>query len=481
MKSQATTTKSYSINGLMVICALLLSTISIAQTTVTLEDQCNCEVLQGTDVSAPGAITPIGADLGDLYVNTTSGTIYFWDGDSWELTTAANTDNQQLQNFTFDAATNVLTLDLENGGSVNVNLTDLQDTLVDTNTTNNRIEVAGPNLVITDSENNTISIPLADIAAATDTNTTNATFTVVGTDLVITDSENNTVSVPVADIAALADTDDQALSLAAGNILTLEDGGTVDLTPYLDNTDDQQITAFSLDGATNVLTLTLEDGGTQTVDLSNISTDDQALSLAAGNILTLEDGGTVDLTPYLDNTDDQTATEVAVTDAAGNFTATDVEGALAELATGSTDDQALSLAAGNILTLEDGGTVDLTPYLDNTDDQTAAEVTIVDAAGNFTATEVEGALAELALASTDDQFDDEVDLRTPIDVDEGGVGSPTLETNVEEVIQAIAPITSKAARIFYPPSIAVDVSTTGNNRTIDLYAQYLDQYGGTAA
>ena len=46
---------------------------------------------------------------------------------------------EQLQNFTFDAATNVLTLDLENGGSVNVNLTDLQDTLADTNTTNDRI------------------------------------------------------------------------------------------------------------------------------------------------------------------------------------------------------------------------------------------------------------------------------------------------------------------------------------------------------
>ena len=53
MKSQTTTTQGKSIKSLMVLFALLLSGISIAQTTVTLEDQCNCEVLQGTDVSAP--------------------------------------------------------------------------------------------------------------------------------------------------------------------------------------------------------------------------------------------------------------------------------------------------------------------------------------------------------------------------------------------------------------------------------------------
>ncbi|WP_459213057.1 hypothetical protein, partial [Aquimarina rhabdastrellae] len=106
-------------------------------------------------------------------------------------------------------------------------------------------------------------------------------------------------------------TDDQQLTLAAGNVLTLEDGGTVNLTPFLDNTDDQAITA-SLDNTTNILTITLEDGGTQTVDFSTIlaaaGTDDQQLTLAAGNVLTLEDGGTVNLTPFLDNTDDQAIT-----------------------------------------------------------------------------------------------------------------------------------------------------------------------------
>ncbi|WP_435654773.1 hypothetical protein, partial [Cellulophaga baltica] len=82
----------------------------------------------------------------------------------------------------------------------------------------------------------------------------------------------------------------------------------------------------------------------------------------------------------------------------------------------------------------------------------------------------------LSALGTDDQYDDEVLLRTPIDVDQGGEASPTNETTVQEVIQAIAPITSKAARIFYPPSIAVDVSTNGTF-TIDLYDEYIQQYG----
>ena len=82
--------------------------------------------------------------------------------------------------------------------------------------------------------------------------------------------------------------------------------------------------------------------------------------------------------------------------------------------------------------------------------------------------------------STDDQYDDEVTLRTPVDMDEGGVASPTDETNVEDVIQAIAPITSKAARVFYPPSIAIDASTNGSF-SVDLYAQYTAQFATPAA
>src|SRR5690554_4274975 len=110
-------------NKRILILIFLISGFAFAQTTVTLEDQCNCAVLSGTLVTTAGAATPSGADIGDLYVNTDTGTIYFWDGDSWELTA---TDDQQLQNFNFDVATGQLSLSLENGGSVSVDLSDLK-------------------------------------------------------------------------------------------------------------------------------------------------------------------------------------------------------------------------------------------------------------------------------------------------------------------------------------------------------------------
>ena len=78
--------------------------------------------------------------------------------------------------------------------------------------------------------------------------------------------------------------------------------------------------------------------------------------------------------------------------------------------------------------------------------------------------------------STDDQTASEVNTDTPVDVD----GDSTNETDIEGVIQAIAPITSKAARVFYPPSIAIDASTNGT-ASIDLYSQYTAQFATPTA
>lgn len=101
-------------------------------------------------------------------------------------------------------------------------------------------------------------------------------------------------------INMISDTDDQQLSLV-GNSLILEDGGSVDLSPFLDNTDDQIITAFNLSPA-GILTLTIEDGNTVIVDLTSINTDDQTLSLA-GTLLSIANGNSVDLSAFLDDTD----------------------------------------------------------------------------------------------------------------------------------------------------------------------------------
>ncbi|TLF41638.1 hypothetical protein, partial [Maribacter aurantiacus] len=174
---------------------LFLSGITFAQTTVTLEDQCNCEVLQGTAVTAAGSVTPTGADLGDLYVNTNTGTIYFWDGDSWELTSSdTNTTNAS---FTENGTDLILTD--SDGNSVTIALADIA-AAIDTNTTNNAFLVMGTDLVMVDSEGNMVGIPLAQIASLTDTNTTNTGLTEDGTNLILTDSDGGTVTIALADI-----------------------------------------------------------------------------------------------------------------------------------------------------------------------------------------------------------------------------------------------------------------------------------------
>ncbi|WP_199726291.1 hypothetical protein [Aquimarina sp. BL5] len=98
----------------------------------------------------------------------------------------------------------------------------------------------------------------------------------------------------------------------------------------------------------------------------------------------------------------------------------------------------------------------------------------------FLGVETDGDVVEVnpTTIGTDDQNASEVPLVTNIDVN--GVStdpSPADETNVEEAIQAIAPITSKAGRVFYPPSIQIDASTNGTF-SINLYNEYVAQHTG---
>lgn len=100
------------IKGLIVSITLFMSAISFAQTTVTLEDQCKCSVLSGNDVNVAGETTPAGAETGDIYVNTTNGSIFFWDGDTWELT---NEDNNDINTLLFDPLSNELEITMTDG------------------------------------------------------------------------------------------------------------------------------------------------------------------------------------------------------------------------------------------------------------------------------------------------------------------------------------------------------------------------------
>jgi len=169
------------------------------------------------------------------------------------------------------------------------------------------------------------------------------------------------------------DTDDQTVDtfqLNGNNLeLSLEDDGvavnTVDLSGYLDNTDMQD-----LDLTGNTLSLTND---ATTVDLSGYldNTDNQDLSLTGNTLSLTNDATTVDLSGYLDNTDNQdisgstlVGTDLTIGISGGASEVVD----LSSLDDSGTDDQQISLA-GNTLSLEDGGSVDLSGYLDNTDEQ----------------------------------------------------------------------------------------------------------------
>ncbi len=104
----------------------------------------------------------------------------------------------------------------------------------------------------------------------------------------------------------------QSLTLS-GNILDISNGNSVDLSGFLDNTDQQDL---SLVG--NTLSLT-NDGSS--VDLSGYldNTDRQDLSLAGNTLSLTNDGTPVDLSGYLDNTDNQTVDQFDLTGATLNL------------------------------------------------------------------------------------------------------------------------------------------------------------------
>jgi hypothetical protein len=178
----------------------------------------------------------------------------------------------------------------------------------------------------------------------------------------------------------------QDLSLA-GNTLSLSaDPSTVDLSAYLDNTDNQDLSNVLVQGSdaggsgiSNLANPTAaQDAATKSyVDALDAADTDgdpsneiQDLSLSGNTLSLTSDPSTVDLSPYLDNTDAQDLSLSGNTlSLSGDATNVDLSGYL-----DNTDAQDLSLA-GNTLSLSgDATAVDLSSYLDNTDNQNLANV-----------------------------------------------------------------------------------------------------------
>jgi len=220
----------------------------------------------------------------------------------------------------------------------------------------------------------------------------------------------------------LDNTDNQTFDQVSINgsnqlLLSLEDDGqathVLDLSGYLDNTDNQTFDIVQLSGSN--LELSLEDDGlgTHVIDLSSFldNTDDQTLDVAqlTGNNLelSLEDDGqathSIDLSGFLDNTDDQTFDVINIT----------------------SDELRLSLEADGQAT----HVLDLAPYKDNTDDQ---QFDVVQLSGNTLQLSLEDdgqATHSIDLSGFADNTDDQV-------IDVLSLSGNTLNISLEDDGQA---------------------------------------------
>ena len=443
----------------------LVAGIAFSQVTVNLQDQCNCEVLSGTQVITPGATIPADADIGDLYVNTTTGTIYFWDGDSWELT---ETDDQDATEVNLNTPIDV------DGDSVDE--TTVQEAIVDLainnaldqdiNPTNEIQNIAEVLAVGNDAGGiiiNDIGTPIEGNDAATKDYVDSQIIANVadGSETIVTGSGINSVSGTGTTGNPYIVTGTEIDGVIGNEILnatdaTLTRNGTgVPLDPYtLDVT------------PSGITTIELADNAVTTAKLAADAVTNAKLADNAVNTENITNGtiATVDVADDAIN-----ATKINADVAGSGLTQNGITGALEVDATAISGDGDITSGGSIIIT----GTPTNSTFEDVNLEVNMSSISIT-----------ESQISDLShTVDTDDQDATEVSLNLAIDVDEGedgGADTPTIETTVQEAIEAIAPITSKAARIFYPPSIAIDASATGTF-TIDLYAEYFTQFNSPVA
>ncbi len=236
--------------------------------------------LSTTQRNAPSFLTALGtAENGLIVYDTTERALYWWDGTSWKTFTGAGAA------YTAGIGIQILAGEIINSSP------DQEITLQGTGATT--VTGTYPNFTITTTDN-------TDDADADPTNEIQ-TFSFTGNEFLLSGSANTALlsSTTPADgqvlvwstdhweAQALAGIDNQNLELLADNTLSIEGGNSVDLSPYLDNTDAQDL---SLAG--NILSLT-NDG--TTVDLSSFAnTDAQDLSWN-GNKIQISNGGDINL------------------------------------------------------------------------------------------------------------------------------------------------------------------------------------------
>lgn len=248
----------------------------------------------------------------------------------------------------------------------------------------------------------------------------------------------------VNDADASATNELQNLSLAV-NVLSISGGNSVNLAPYLDNTDSQNLSYAS---GTQLLSIS----GGNTISLANLldNTDSQSIGKTGNTLSITGSAGTVDLSGYLDNTD------ILASLSCSNGQVAQWNGSawICANAGADTDDQTLSLIA-NTLSISEGNSVSLAGYLDNTDAQAITKTgNTLSISGNVSTVDLSG-----YLDNTDSQNLSYVAGTQTLSI--GGGNSVSLSSLLDNTdSQAI----SKSGDI---------ISITGSAGTVDL-SGYLD-------
>ncbi|MEC7769628.1 MAG: hypothetical protein VX798_00490, partial [Bacteroidota bacterium] len=372
--------------------------------------------------------------------------------------------DDDITGASLDAPTNVLTIS-EGTTDVTVDLSDLDDSAgvaanasnIATNATD--IGTNATNIATNTSDIATNTSDIATNASDIATNTTNISTN--ATDIanhVAADGDLSSTN-EIQNIEEVLTDGNDANGLVLTGLGAPTAASDAATKAYVDSVSDDDITGASLDAPTNVLTIS--EGTTDvTVDLSDLD-DSAGVAANASDIATNTTNISTNASDIASNTAD-IATNTA--DIATNTT--DISTNASDIATNTTNISTNATDIANHVAAD--GDLSSTNEINTRFEVNGTNLEIEDSNGTLQ--------VPLADINTDDQLASEVNSDSPIDVD----GDGNTEATVEDVIQDIAPITSKAARIFYPPSIAIDASSNGTGRTVDLYAQYVAQYGTPA-
>lgn len=176
---------------------------------------------------------------------------------------------------------------------------------------------------------------------------------------ILTISGGNTVNLPLT-----IDTDDQNLTLN-GNLLEIDNGTSVNLSPYLDNTDAQSLSLsgnnLAISGGNSIVLSPEVDG--------SISNELQTISISGSIISLSQNGGSFTLPPEVDGNITNELQNISLTN---NTLSLSQNGGSVSLSAylDNTDNQDLVLTNNTLSLTNDATTVNLAPYLDNTDNQT---------------------------------------------------------------------------------------------------------------